>query len=312
MGWKDLLQKTDETIVLPWLGGRSLRSGPRTWQVEGRLPPEHGWHKFTITGRKAVWSAAEEAVSETLKQVVRGYLVGDHLVQDGIRVEPDPKDITKNAERVFLVDPGLDRFVRVSAGRSFEGGPLVFLGQEMPQGSEEEVLQAYLDEASSVDQVKGVPPALDAAFRLEAWRRAEAERVRREIERQRQEEEARRALEDRRRQLVRQLGDAEGRREMAKVDFDAAARAALTVGGAQFLDARNSVRPNEKVVKFRFLGRRFECVCDATSLRIIDSGICLIDHGTNEKGDTYFTLESLPAVIAQAEDEGRLVVFRHV
>ena len=47
-------------------------------------------------------------------------------------------------------------------------------------------------------------------------------------------------------------------------------------------------------------------------MRIIDSGICLQDHNTGEKGDTYFTLESLPAVIRQADREGKLVVYRHV
>jgi hypothetical protein len=51
-------------------------------------------------------------------------------------------------------------------------------------------------------------------------------------------------------------------------------------------------------------------VVHTETLRIIDSGICLIDHATDERGDTYFTLESLPAVIAQAIREGHLVIFR--
>ena len=63
-------------------------------------------------------------------------------------------------------------------------------------------------------------------------------------------------------------------------------------------------------MRFRFRRQRFECVCDE-ALRIVDSGICLVDHATGERGDTRFTLESLPAVIGQAMDEGRLVRFRH-
>ena len=63
--------------------------------------------------------------------------------------------------------------------------------------------------------------------------------------------------------------------------------------------------------------RRFECTCDERTLQIIDAGICLTAHyddpdfeeGT--RGDTFFTLESLPAVIRQAEREHRLVVLRH-
>ena len=59
-------------------------------------------------------------------------------------------------------------------------------------------------------------------------------------------------------------------------------------------------------------GRRFECTCDARTLRIVDAGICLVDHRSGQKGDQYFTLESLPGVIQQAEREGKLVVFRRV
>jgi hypothetical protein len=66
------------------------------------------------------------------------------------------------------------------------------------------------------------------------------------------------------------------------------------------------------VVTFRLEGRRFECVCDGTTLRIVDAGICLVDHRTREAGDTRFTLESLPDVIRQAMRERVLHVFRHV
>jgi hypothetical protein len=37
----------------------------------------------------------------------------------------------------------------------------------------------------------------------------------------------------------------------------------------------------------------------------------LTDHRTGEKGDTLFTLESLPAVVRQAIKEHKLVVYRH-
>jgi hypothetical protein len=46
-------------------------------------------------------------------------------------------------------------------------------------------------------------------------------------------------------------------------------------------------------------------------MHIVDAGICLDDHrGT--KGDTRFTLESLPAVVGEAIRGGKLVVWRHV
>lgn len=317
MGWRDLLQARDERVTAPWVGGRSLQANDRTWAIEGRLPQEFGWYTFDVTGRKARVSGRAEPANEVLRHTVKGYLVGDRIVPDEVRIVPSIAQVAEASEPVHLIEPGLDRFVRVAAGRSFEGGPLVYVGQEYPLGPEDGVLQAFLDGLTSVGHVAGVAPALDAAFRIEVWRRAEAERRRREEEQRRREEEERQAREERRRQIVERLGDGEGRREMALIDFTEAARAALAVGGAQYLDHRPSVRPGEMTVRFRLDGRRFECVC-STNLRIIDAGICLTAHyddpdfEAGTKGDTFFTLESLPSVIRQAIDEDKLVVFRHV
>jgi hypothetical protein len=311
VGWRDLLAKGDETVTLPWLGGRSLRSHAQTWALEGRLPREHGWHKFKLGARTASEPVAAEAQSDLLKQVVSGYLVGDRMVPDGARCEPDPKQIVAFSEKVHLLEDGLDRFARVSAGRIFQEGPLVYRSLEMPLGPEEEVVTAFLDQKTSVVDIKGVSPALDAAFRMEIWQREETERRRRELERLRREEEERLEKEARRQALVEKLGDAKGRREMAKYDFAEAAKAALAVGGAEVLDHRKNVRKGEWVVKYRLDGQRFECVCDE-NLRIVDAGICLVDHDTEERGDTFFTLESLPAVIREAIRRGKLVIFRHV
>ena len=73
---------------------------------------------------------------------------------------------------------------------------------------------------------------------------------------------------------------------------------------------RDSYDRNEKIVQYRFRQRRFECTCDP-QLRIISSGICLTDEVSGEKGDTWLTLESLPAVLGQAMDEDSLVIWRH-
>jgi len=311
MGWKDLLQKADETLVFPWIGGRILRRESRTWVLDGPSPNEHGWCIFALEGRRARLFGRTDPVPEALNRVTQGYLVGDRLIPDGIWVNSNPAKIIDFSERVWLVEPGLDRFVRVSAGRTHEGGPLVYKSQEMPFGPENDVLSAYLDQKVSVEDVPGVSPALDAAFRMELWQRAEIERRRIEAERRRREEEEHRAKEELRQQLVKQLGDGAGRREMARVDFAEAAKAALAIGGAVFVDHRQSPQRNEMTVRYRLDGRRFECTCDARTMQIIDAGVCLTDHDTGERGDAFFTLESLPAVIREAERLGVLHVFRH-
>ncbi len=310
MAWRDLLQTDDEKVTLPWLGGGTLHSAARRWSIEGRRPKEYGWFTFKISSRSARVECPADARPDLLQHSVRGYLVGDRLVADDVHVDPDPRRVTEFSEKVFLLDDGIDRFARARAGRVNKEGPLVYQGLEMPLGQEDQVLEAFLDQRTSVALIKSVPPALDAAFRMESWQRAEAERRRAELERLRREEEERLQKEERRRELVKKLGDGEGRREMALHDFDAAAKAALAVGGAVFLDAKK-LRHNEWAVRYRLDRQKFECVCD-DRLRIIDAGICLVDHDSGKKGDTFFTLESLPAVVLQAQRERRLVIFRHV
>lgn len=312
MSWKDLLQSVDETTVLPWTGGRSIQSSDRTWRIDGNLPHEHGWFSFKISARKATVDKLIDATPEILKNSVHGYLVGDRIIPDDVRVDPDPHQILGYSEQVYLIEPGIDRFARITAGRIYSNGPLIYQNQEMPLGPEEDVLKAYQDRANSVNNIQGVSPALDAAFRMETWYRDEAERRRAEVERRRREEEERRAKEERRAQLIQQLGSAAGRRAMAQVDFAEAARGALAMGGAEYLDHRRSYNRGEMVVVFRVGQRRFECTCDERTLQIIEAGICLTDHHTGEKGDAYFTLESLPGVIREAEHRRVLHVFRHI
>lgn len=309
MGWKDLLQTGDETLVAPWVGGRSLRSGDRSWTLQGRTPPAPGWHTFKLENRKARWQGATDAPMGVLKDQVRGYLVGDRLVPDGVRV--DQSNLATSSERVHLIEPGLDRFVRVVAGRFYEEGPLIYEAPEFPLGPEDEVLEAFEDQKPNVNAVAGVPPALDMAFRLESFRREETERRRREEQERREREEQERLAAERRQHLIETLGDGTTRRAHAAENFEEAARAALAIGGAQYLSHRESAHQGEMVVRYRMLDRRLECTCDRNTLRIIDSGICLTDHATGEQGDTFFTLESLPSVVREAERDGVLVVYRH-
>jgi hypothetical protein len=296
MGWQELLREKDEaSFAATWLGGRVVRVGDRAWRIEGPLPAEHGWYRFESFGRHVVIVGEAEPRHDLFSSVRCGFLAGDRLVAD---------DTPSRFERVLLVEAGLERFTRISAGRIDSAGPLVYRSRLFPLGPEADVQRAFEDHVRDLAGIPGVTPALEGAFRIECQRRDEVEARRRAAEEKRSQEARRRAL-------LETLGDGEGRRALARCDFGEAAKSALLVGGAAYVDHRRSGRRAEWVVRFRMLDRRFECTCDE-DLRIIDSGICLIDHETGEKGDGRFTLESLPAVIREADRDGRLVVFRHV
>ncbi len=306
MSWRSLLQEAPEERVLPWVGGRRLVDRGRSWKLEGPLPPEHGWHRFSVGGsRKATWLGPGEPdpAFDEGRETLRGYLVGNRLIPDGAAVVPDPACLVDQTVLVHLVERGLERFARALVAREPDG-PWVFARLEFPLGPEAEVQQVFADRLASVDGVREVPPALDLAFRFCSFERDEGARRREEARRRREEEE-------RRAEAERLVGTARGRRELAAVDFEAAATAALRVSGAELLDFRDGYGRGEVVVQFRFRRQRFECVVERDTLRILDSGICLVDHDTGERGDTRFTLESLPGVIDQAIREGRLVIFRH-
>lgn len=313
MGWQDLLSSPDDKRTLPWTGGRQVHDRDRTWTIEGKLPDEHGWNVFRISGgRKAELEgpADPDPDFENGHKLAKGYLVGDRLIPDGARVDPDPARLVDQTFPVFLVEPGLERFARAVAART--RGGLVYVRQEFPQGPEAAVQVAYQDRRGSVAHVAGVTPALDLAFRWVSGQRLAAEEREREMARIRAEEERKRAAEERLRQAMRDAGTGAGRRTLAQRDFSAAAKAALALTGAELLDARPSYNRREMVVQYRFRNRRLECVVDKDTMRVVDSGICLTDHHTGVKGDTRFTLESLPTVIGEAMRTGKLVVYRHV
>lgn len=301
MNWQSLLNK-EEKIILPWIGGRNIVNFHRSWKIKGKLPEEYGWYVFSTNGRTATPIDKADPCPEILRNKVIGYLVGNRIITDKVKITPTISNLNL-FEQVHLIEPGLDKFVRISVGKFYENSPFIFNSIEMPLGPEDEVLSYFLDEKDSIDNIPNVNHVLDAAFRIEVWRKKEEERIRKE-------EQERREQEERRNRLIENVSSSVDRRVTATENFAEAARAALLVGGAHYLEHRQ-VR-NEMVVRFRLNGRRYECTCNKNTLRIIDSGICLTDEYTGEKYDDTLTLESLPPTIRQADEEGRLVVFRHV
>ena len=312
MGWQDLLE-TKEEQTLPWFGGRKIYYRNRSWDIKGRLPPEYGWYAFNASGGREATLARREPVDapqdlEKGHKLIRGYLVGDRLISDNARVDPDPDKLIDQTEPVYLVEIGLERFTRAVVVQLH--GALVYLRQEFPQGPEDDVMAAYQDRLESLGHLQGVTPPLDLAFRWISQQRLQAEERERERARIRAEEERKRLLEERMAEARKSIGTGAGRRALALHDFPAAARAALAISGAELLDSRPSTTRGEMVVQYRFRARRLECVCDM-NLRIVDAGVCLTDH-RGHKGDTDLTLESLPVIIREALDTNRLHIYRYV
>ena len=314
MGWQDLLATTEER-ALPWGGGPNIAWGHRVWEFNGRRPPEHGWYKFAVDGTNKVKLLSRDQVDpdpdfETEKghKVIRGYLVGNRLIPDTAQLNVDPDDIVYQTYDVNLVDIGLDRFTRAVAVQNKLG--VFYVRQEFPQGQEDEITMAYQDRKGddAIAAIPGVTPALELAFRWLSMQRLLAEAHEAEMRKLRDENEKKRIAEEKHAEARRSIGTGAGRRAVATHDFPTAAKAALAVSGAELLDARRSSEPGEWVVQYRFMERRLECTCDIT-MHIIDAGICLSAGGV--KGDTRFTLESLPAVVSEAINRGILHVYRY-
>jgi hypothetical protein len=316
MGWKDLIKSSEPSeLVLPWFGYNKIHNAKRSWTIVGKLPPEHGWYRFNVQGGRDATLVSEEPLEHVYEwgegqERLKGYLAGDRFIPEQSNATIDPKEIFNHTFPVYCVEVGLERFSRAVVIVDRENR-LVYLYQECPDGPEESVTQAYQDRRPSVDHIRNVTPALDLAFRWVSLQRANKERREEALRKLREEEERKIVESERLQQLMKDAGSAVGRRALAVKDFDAAAKEALRVSGAEFLDARRSRNKNEMVVQYRFRKRHLECVVERDTLRIVDAGVCLTDHETGEKGDTWLSLESLPGVISEAMDIGKLVVWRH-
>jgi len=309
MGWQDHLQIKEELLSIPWVGGRSLQTKNRTWKIKGTLPSEHGWYTFYVKNRIANLKSESDSNEEIFYEYITGYLVGGRLVTDDTQTKFSIEEMSSNFEFVYLIQPGIERFSRIKVGRIYENGPLIFVGEEFPLGPEDEVLNSFLDQKDNVDDISEVTPALDIAFKFENY-------IRIKIENQRKAQEEKIRQEALQKQMRDSFGTGLIRRQIAVTDFRQAAVAALSLGGAVYLDHRKGIRNQEMIVKYKFNNIRLECVCHSTTLRIIDSGVCLQEHDYDNdfevgtKGDTWLTLESIPGVIKEAIDKDVLVIYR--
>jgi len=287
MDYRRFLQKDDDRIVAPFLGGRRIVASGRVFRLVGDLPPEPGWYSYEIRGRRVeVADLANDPLMEMDLPTFSGHVVGNVIVARDGQVE------------IHLVPEGMERFATVEAC-VWPDGNVIFKGF----GMDDEgvfIAREVFEDKGDLSRHAGIAPELRHAFAMECMRRAaeEAEERRRIAEAAAAERQ--RLLEEYRKTLKGSL------------------EYALQQSGAHLLDWRE-MPGNRLSVRYTMAGlvgrynrdvERLECIIDRDTFRVIDSGICLDDHrGT--RGDDRFTLQSLPSVVREAVNSGQLVVTRY-
>lgn len=305
--YRKFLGQAPQELVLPVLGGDRVDAPDRALRLQPGFEP--GWWRVAVQGRVATPLARADAPDLSTLPRVRGFLLGDRLVSDGGRVA-----------RVHLLPPDEPARFAPASARRWHGGQLLFEQLEFESGVEEEVRRA-LEDGRTLAEVKGAPAALRAAFAL-----ALVEPVSRRLQIPAHPAELRTHLGElaeggvpAAERVLRQLQAAriayQARQEEQVPVYrserpvppssDERAAAALESAGARLRRLR-SLQGNLLEVVYDLEGMTFASLVDASTLQVVDAGICLAG------ADRLVTLESLPSVIREAIDTGALVVTHHV
>src|SRR5437016_3128770 len=270
MDYTKFLQKPGEVLTLPYFEGNSVCDDKQTYRL--RETPQPGWYRFRKAGRYlSVEGPVEPDLDNWNLKRVSGYLMNGRFIANDFQA------------RLFGLpeDEDLPKFTPVSAAKWFDGH-LLFAGPQFESEVEPQVRLAF-EEERSIEQIKGVTPALAHTFLLEATQRELArERERRALEAVEREKQVA--------QLVAWQRTLEGRIVLA-----------LSHTGAELISWRRS-GGRQAIVHYRLHGQRFECVIDTESLQILDAGICLSGE------DEQLNLSSLPSAVREAIESGRLHV----
>lgn len=316
--WRKLIGKR-ESVVMPYFGGARVRSKDREVALAER-PDKPGWYRFEIEGRKAKPMEPAEPSLDGLPKV-RGCLAFESLFA-----------ASAPPEYVMLMPEDEPPLFGSCTAHRWYSGELVF-GEMDFEGEAGEIARSAFTARKGLDDEKGIPATLRAAFAWATVRRASQEKripcSPREVWAHASEVAsgghiAAEALLDRLDELRRGkrivvAGQAIHIREVvARATLPAAtmgnaaerADAVLTAAGARLTAARRIAHGEQLEVHFEFGGERFVSLVRAVSLQVIDAGICLVDHHDGHRGDDELTLDSLPAAIREAMNLGVLVITR--
>lgn len=314
-----------ETLVLPWLEGGSVDAPTRRLRCAAP-PATPGWYRFEVQGRTATVVGPAEVPVLTALPKLRGPLIrlgaAFGLVARGAK-----------AELLSLMPAEEPPLFAPVVARTWPGGVTLFESVEFESGAEESARRA-LEEDAGLLGVPGVSAALRAAFayavvdaasrrlQIPASRselvprlrfvidegRPAAEALLRDLERERLQVAEEMRAQAAQRAAVAHARAVEAERQRRAEEPPAAERveAALEAAGARLLRTRQLDEALLEVTFF-FLDERFTTVVHQATLQVFDAGICL----GHPPADEELTLESLPAVIREAVDEGLLVMTRH-
>lgn len=313
MDYTKFLGKKEER-VLPYLGGAHVYGKDRRLRV-AEPRPAIGFHRFEVRGREARALEAVDPPDFADAPRARGHLVDGWLVHPG------------GVDRLQLMPEEEPPPLASARARRWWSGDHVFEALDF-DGEAEEAARLRLERREPLGDLKGVASTLRTAFGI-AFAVATARRnqtplavleaapfaagvadrgteaalpsiIRIVDERRRAEEQAR--LRDM--MSGRPVAPQRGRSGDATLDNAAVrAEAALDSADARMTASRRLERGNLEVT-FEFMGQRFISVVDAISLQVWDSGVCLAGE------DRLVTLDSLPGVIREAIQTGRLVITR--
>jgi hypothetical protein len=315
-----------EHVTLAYLGGAHVFGHDRRMRVEGERPAV-GYHRFEVSGRNARSLETTDAPDLGDLPKARGHLVAGWLVSSS------SSGGTITLDRVALLPEDEPAPLAIARARRWHSGDLLFESLDF-DGEPEEQARIRLEQRASLADLKGVAATLRTAYGIalalavgrllgtpiavrEAASHAmqladggepSARELFARIERERAIEQERawtRALVAGR-PLARVRGPRGGSRTVVPTLDNATdrAEAALDAADARILAARRLASGSQLEVAFQFMGERFLSVVDALSLQVIDSGVCLSGE------DQLVTLESLPGVIREAIETGRLVITR--
>jgi hypothetical protein len=296
---------TEETW--PYFGGPFVETPNRRLRLSGSVEP--GYWRFAVTGRVARPVDPAEAPDLSHLPAVRGHAVAGYVATTG-----------GIAERLALGPPDEPLPFAPVVARRWPSGELLFDAWDFESGVEEQAREAY-ESGGTLADVKGTPAALRAAFGYAVLlRTAEEEGVparpaearahlaaladegppaaRRILGRLRAERQAERAARRTRPgEPVTHPAALRGRPAFESAEVRAAEALHAARAGVRGL---RWLADGMLEVRYDLEGERFVSIVEATTLRVVDAGICLSGH------DRDLTLESLPSAIREAARTGQL------